>query len=77
MLYFIYLVYIIYSNLEKTNNTKNLINSSIDKINWVNTPEEYSSNLVLMKERLNFVDDLNYSNFKKYREKLNLFFKLF
>lgn len=77
MLYFIYLVYIIYSNLEKTNNAKNIIEKVFQENKWDDISEEQSWNLFLMQERLKFVDDLNYSNFKKYRERLNLFFKLF
>ena len=77
MLYFIYLVYIIYSNLEKTSNTKNIIEKALEKHKSDDNSEEYSWSLLLMEERLKFVDDLNYSNFKKYREKLNIFFKLF
>ncbi len=73
MLYFIYLVYIIYQNLEKTKQAKLMLKS----VKYLNSMEENTWNMELTKQRLDFVDDLNYSNFKKYREKLNLFFKLF
>ena len=73
MLYFVYLVYLIYQNLERTKKAKNTLETiDIDSSNIEN-----SSHVELMQQRLNFVDDYNYVNFKEYRERLDLFFKLF
>ena len=70
LLYFIYLVFLMYQNVEKTNVTLNELGQN--RYNWI-----YEWKLELMKERLNYVNDLNIITFGKYKEKLGLFFKLF
>ncbi len=74
MLYFIFLVYIIYQNLEKSTKARNILEEYVSSNN---EEKQYDQHTQFMEKRLHFVDDLNYSNFKQYREKLNGFFKLF
>jgi len=73
MLYFVYLVYLIYQNLERTKKAKN----TLESVNLDSENIENSSHIELMRHRLDFVDDYNYVNFKEYRKRLDLFFKLF
>jgi hypothetical protein len=69
ILYFIYLVFLMYQNIEKNIQTQkeleNLWNS------WI-----YEGHIELMKKRLKYVDDLSVITFKKYKERLEIFFKL-
>ena len=74
MLYFIFLVYIIYQNLEKSLDAKNLIEEYVIETASTDNNNEH---ICHMKKRLEFVDNINYSNFKKYRARLDLFFQLF
>ncbi len=70
LLYFIYLVFLIYQNLIKTENTlKNIENIKNNSI--------YEWNLILMKKRLSYVDELNRDTFERYKNRLELFFKMF
>jgi len=70
LLYFIYLVFIISQTIEKTDKTlKNIENTDWDNI--------YEWNLELMKERLEYVDELNKATFERYKNRLELFFKMF
>ncbi len=70
ILYFIYLVFLMYQNIEKNIQTqkqlKNMWNSGV-----------YEGHIELMKKRLNYVDDLSLVTFKKYKQRLEIFFKLF
>lgn len=70
LLYFIYLVFLIYQNLQKVNKAHNNINTS----EWVWI---YEWQLDLMKERLWYIDELNQATFIKYKNRLELFFKMF
>ncbi len=70
LLYFIYLIFIMYQN--KENNRK--VKQELEKINfdWL-----YEWQIDLMKKRLSYVDDLHYDTFNMYKQRLELFFKLF
>lgn len=70
LLYFIYLVFIISQTIEKTDKTLDSINDI--EWNWI-----YEWNLELMKQRLNYVDEVNRDTFEKYKRRLELFFKMF
>jgi len=70
LLYFIYLVFIISQTIEKTDKT--LDNIKNIKWEWI-----YEWNLELMKNRLNYVDELNKDTFERYKRRLELFFKMF
>lgn len=70
LLYFIYLVFIMSQNLEKTEKIQKTIEKS--EWNWI-----YEWHISLIKERLNYVDNLNKETFDKYKNRLELFFKMF
>lgn len=69
LLYFLYLVYIMNLNVIKTWNTISELEDLWDmqQNNW---------HINLLKKRLKIVDDLNMITYKKYKEKLDLFFNL-
>lgn len=69
VLYFIYLVFIISQNIEKTKGV-------LTELNNINS-DIYDGHIDLVKQRLAYVDNLNIINFKNYKEKLELFYKLF
>lgn len=69
LLYFLYLVYIMHLNIIKTSKTVRELEdlwSTIEN-NW---------HLLLMKNRLKVVDELNLKTYKNYKEKLEIFFNL-
>lgn len=72
LLYFIYLVFIMSQNIEKIDIVKANIKSNNNNNEWI-----YESHVDLMKKRLNYVDDLNKAIFEKYKNRLELFFKMF
>lgn len=69
LLYFIYLVYIMHLNIIKTSKTVKELEDLWDKMenNW---------HIELIKKRLNYVEELNLVTYKKYKEKLEIFFNL-
>lgn len=70
LLYFIYLVFLVYQNLEKASIAKN----SLDNTKWMWI---YEWHIDLMKERLWYIDEVNQATFIKYKNRLELFFKMF
>ena len=70
LLYFIYLVFLISQTLERTNITQTNLNSV--EVEWI-----YEWQISLMKKRLNYVDEVNRDTFERYKNRLELFFKLF
>lgn len=70
LLYFIYLVFLMYQNVEKTSNAENELNNS--KSEWI-----FESHIDLMKKRLSYVKDIHQMTFDRYKDKLELFFKMF
>lgn len=70
LLYFIYLVFIMSQNLEKTDKVKKTLNET--DWNWI-----YEWHIHLIKERLNYVNELNIDTFERYKRRLELFFKMF
>lgn len=69
-LYFIYLVYLMNENIEKTKQANVELDQDFDDI-------VYESQKELMRQRLSYVEHLHYKTFEQYKEKLDLFFKLF
>ena len=57
-------------NIEKINLVKDDIKGN--NIEWI-----YESHADLMKKRLSYVDNLNKDIFEKYKNRLELFFKMF
>jgi len=70
LLYFIYLVFLISETLEETDKTKEFLNSFSHK--W-----KYEWQVEFMNKRLSYVDEVNKNTFEKYKNSLDLFFKLF
>ncbi len=70
LLYFIYLVFLVSQNLEKSDKAKR--NLTKVQTEWI-----YEWQVDLMKERLSYVDELNRSTLEKYKNRLELFFKMF
>jgi hypothetical protein len=70
LLYFIYLVFLVSQTIEKTEQTKK-------ELLWVKNSWIYEWQVGLMKERLNYVDELNRDTFERYKRRLELFFKMF
>ncbi len=69
LLYFIYLVFLMFQNIEKSK----LAIEGTDNID----NEIYESQLKLMKNRLAYVNEINTHTFEKYKNRLELFFKMF
>ena len=69
-LYFIYLVFLMHQNIKKTSEIKKELEEV--KKNWI-----YEWNIVLFKKRLSYIENLHSSTFIKYKNRLELFFKLF
>ncbi len=69
LLYFIYLVYIMNLNIIKTSTTLKELENLWNK-------QENDWHIILMKERLKIVDNLNLTTFKNYKERLEIFFNL-
>ena len=69
-LYFIYLVFLMYQNIEKTNLVQNELKENSQ--NWI-----YDWNIELVKQRLSYVEQLHNNTFELYKNKLELFFKMF
>jgi len=69
LLYFLYLVYIMHLNIIKTSKTVKELEDLGSKIqnDW---------HIILMKNRLKIVDELNLVTYKNYKEKLEIFFNL-
>ncbi len=69
-LYFIYLVFLMYQNMEKTKKAeKELENSNVDEI--------FEWHINLVKKRLAYIKDIHNQTFEKYKNRLELFFKIF
>lgn len=69
-LYFIYLVFLMYQNLEKTH----LAQTELD---GVKTQGIFELQIDLMKERLSYIKELHENTFEQYKNRLELFFKMF
>lgn len=69
-LYFIYLVFLMYQNLENTAKAKKDLENVI--VDWI-----YEWQIELMKKRLSYVEEQSEDIFNKYKNRLELFFKLF
>ena len=69
LLYFIYLVYIMHLNIIKTSKTVKELEDLWDKM-------QNNGHLLMMKKRLEIVDDLNLVTYKNYKQKLEIFFNL-
>ncbi len=67
-LYFIYLIFLMHQNIENTKKVK----QSIKDLDWL-----YEWHVELMKKRLYYIEDLHIKAFNQYRDRLELFFKLF
>lgn len=69
VLYYIYLVYMLYQNIIESN-------KQLDYLEKVDLWEE-NHHKELINERLKYVNNITINTFKKYYEKLEIFFKLF
>jgi len=69
LLYFLYLVYLMDLNIKKTSHT-------LKELEKLDEDLENNAHIAMMKKRLSYVDDLTVVNYKKYREKLEIFFNL-
>jgi hypothetical protein len=69
-LYFIYLVFLMNQTLENTKNARKQL-ENID-YSWL-----YEGQVDLMKKRLLYVEEQNLHTFERYKNRLELFFKLF
>lgn len=69
-LYFVYLVFLMYQNIERTNNAKKELDNTV--VEWL-----YEWQIDLMKERLTYVEELHKNTFEQYKNRLELFFKMF
>ena len=69
LIYFLYLVYIMHLNIIKTWETLKELEDLWDKTH-------NNAHIVLMKNRLSYVDDLSLVTYKNYKEKLEIFFNL-
>ena len=69
-LYFVYLVFLMHQNIERTS-------EALEDINNINDSGLYEWQISLMNNRLSYVDDLQLETFNKYKNRLELFFKLF
>lgn len=69
-LYFIYLVFILYQNISNTSNAKKQLKEII-------ATGIYEWQIDLMNKRLSYVEDIHTKTFEKYKNRLELFFKLF
>jgi len=68
-LYFVYLIFIMYQNIEKSVEAK----KDLEQMKW---KWLYEEQIELMWRRLSYVENLELSTFKKYKNRLELFFKL-
>jgi len=69
-LYFIYIVFLMYQNIKKTNITlKELKDIDCD---WI-----FEWHISLIQKRLHYIEQIHNDTFQKYRNRLELFFKLF
>lgn len=69
-LYFVYLVFLMYQNLEKTDIAKKELENVV--VEWI-----YEGQINLMQNRLKYVEKLHLKTFKQYKNRLELFFKMF
>ena len=69
VLYYIYLVYIMYQSSIKSQIACSNLKKEIDV--------EYQEQILFMEKRLQHVNDVSEVQFKKYYEKLEVFFELF
>lgn len=69
-LYFIYLVYVMYENIEKTNQTQTELEQNYDN-------EVFETHKQLIKNRLEYVNNIHNNTFEQYKNRLELFFKMF
>ena len=69
-LYFIYIVFLMYQNIEKTKNAKQELDNTISE--WI-----FEWHIDLMKKRLSYVEWLHLNAFDQYKNRLELFFKMF
>lgn len=69
-LYFIYLVFLMYQNIQKTEILKNNIEKEVSN-------ELFKWQLDLMEKRLSSVENIHNDTFEKYKNRLELFFKMF
>lgn len=69
-LYYIYLVFLMYQNMEKTTNAKRELDNAVTS--WV-----YEEQIDLMKKRLLYVEEQHQNAFNAYKNRLELFFKMF
>lgn len=71
VLYYIYLVFIMYTSI--LNSKKQL--KHLDEIDTLE--DEFSAHIDLINKRLKYVNDISQVNFRRYYEKLEVFFTLF
>ncbi len=69
VLYYIYLVYLLYQNIVDSKN-------QLDYLEEIDLWDE-NHHKDLIQERLKFVNDMSIDNFKKYYQRLEIFFNLF
>lgn len=69
-LYFIYLVYTMQLNLDKTMEAENELKTDLDNV-------AYNSHKKLMSKRLQYTKDIHLKVFEQYKNRLELFFKMF
>ena len=69
-LYFIYLVFLMYQNIERITETEEILENRVK--DWL-----YEWHVYLMEKRLSYVGEQHLQVFEKYRNRLELFFKLF
>lgn len=69
-LYFIYLVFLMHENIVKTKLAEEELNHDFKD-------EQYNSQKELIKQRLSYVEKLHNKTFEEYKDRLELFFKMF
>lgn len=69
-IYFIYLVYVMYENMEKTDEIQIELEQKFDD-------ELFEAQKEMMKHRLVYVENLHNNTFEQYKNRLELFFKMF
>lgn len=72
-IYLIYRCFIFYKNYTDLKNIKN----DLHKLEWKNLNIEYLSIIKLSETRVDYLDDINFVTFKKYKKMLDQFFDLF
>ncbi len=71
-IYLIYRCFIFYKNYTDLKNIKN----DLHKLEWKNLNIEYLSIIKLSETRVDYLDDINFITFKKYKKMLDQFFDL-